>query len=72
GITKTYYSYVNGELIDIPYEYRRPRVHKSEMAICFDCWKLVRITEVKPRKVYFDGCHRWGYEVESQDLMKNH
>ncbi|RIB19693.1 hypothetical protein C2G38_2181171 [Gigaspora rosea] len=42
----------------IPYEYRRPRVHKSEMAICFKCWKLVKITEM-------------GYEVESQDLMKN-
>jgi hypothetical protein len=23
--------------------YCRPRVHKSQMAICFDCWKLVTI-----------------------------
>ncbi|RIB09518.1 hypothetical protein C2G38_2208732 [Gigaspora rosea] len=72
GITKPYYSHVNGELIDIPYEYRRPRVHKSEMAICFDCWKLVKITEVKPKKVYFDGYRRWSYEVKSEDLIKNH
>ncbi|RIB09499.1 hypothetical protein C2G38_2208752 [Gigaspora rosea] len=57
---------------NIPYEYRRPRVHKSEMAICFNCWKLVKITEVKLKKVYFDGYRRWGYEVESKDLMKNH
>src|SRR2546429_5073522 len=22
-------------------DYHRPRIHKSQMAICFDCWKLV-------------------------------
>ena len=42
------------------------------MAICFDCWKLVKITDVKPRKVYWNGWRRWGYEIESEDLMKNH
>ena len=72
GVTKTYYDYATGEVIDIPYEYHRPSVHKSQMAICFKCWKLVKITEVKPRKVYFNGLCRWGYEVESEDLMKNH
>ncbi|CAG8777113.1 19635_t:CDS:2 [Cetraspora pellucida] len=34
--------------------------------------KLVKITEIKPKKLYFDGYCRWGYEVESKDLMKNH
>ncbi|RIB22420.1 hypothetical protein C2G38_2173960 [Gigaspora rosea] len=34
--------------------------------------KLVKITEVKPEKVYFNRYRKWGYEVESQDLMKNH
>ena len=42
------------------------------MAICFKCWKLVKITEVKPRKEYFNGWCRWGYEIKSEDLMKDH
>ena len=42
------------------------------MAICFKCWKLVKITEVEPRKEYYSGWGRWAYEVESEDLMKNH
>ncbi|GES95147.1 hypothetical protein GLOIN_2v1792321 [Rhizophagus clarus] len=27
------------------YEYYRPRIHKSQMAICFDYWKLLKITD---------------------------
>jgi len=42
------------------------------MAICFKCWKLVKITEVEPRKEYYSGWGRWAYEVESEDLMKDH
>jgi hypothetical protein len=42
------------------------------MAICFKCWKLVKITEVKSRKVYYDEWRRWGYEIKSEDLMKDH
>ena len=51
-VTKTFYD-------NIPYEYCRPSIHESQMAICFKCWKLVKITEVKPRKVYYDGWCRW-------------
>ncbi|CAB4488985.1 unnamed protein product [Rhizophagus irregularis] len=32
-------------------------VHKSQMAICFKCQKLVKITKVEPRKEYYSG---WG------------
>ncbi|RIA84912.1 hypothetical protein C1645_831569 [Glomus cerebriforme] len=42
------------------------------MAICFKCWKLVKITEIEPKKEYYSGWRRWVYEVESKDLMKNH
>ncbi|GBC44618.2 hypothetical protein GLOIN_2v1874483 [Rhizophagus irregularis DAOM 181602=DAOM 197198] len=63
---------VNGELFEDHFRYRKPSVHKSQMAICFKCWKLVKITEVEPRKVYYSGWGRWAYEVESEDLMKNH
>ena len=42
------------------------------MAICFDCWKLVKITDVKPKKTYFSGWRRYGYEIKSEDLMKYH
>jgi len=42
------------------------------MAICFDCWKLVKIPDVKPKKTYFDGWRRYGYEIKPEDLMKHH
>ena len=42
------------------------------LAICFKCWKLVKITKVEPRKEYYNNWGRWAYEVESEDLMKNH
>ncbi|CAG8583197.1 7534_t:CDS:2, partial [Dentiscutata heterogama] len=52
--------------------YRRPKVHKSQIAICFKCWQLVKITKVEPKKVYWNRWHRWGYEIKSEDLMQNH
>ena len=58
--------------MDNSYAYCRSRIYKSNMAICFDCWKLVKITNVKPKKTYFSGWHRYGYEVNSEDLMQNH
>jgi hypothetical protein len=72
GKNKTFYDYDIDGLRDIPREYRRPSVHKSQMAICFKCWKLIKIAEVEQRKVYYDGWRRWAYEVKSEDLMKNH
>ena len=42
------------------------------MTICFDYWKLVEITNVKPKKTYFNGWRRYGYEIKPEDLMKHH
>ena len=42
------------------------------MAICFDCWKLVKITDIKPKKTYFGGWRRYGYKIKSKDLLKYH
>src|SRR5688572_8235361 len=53
GQLKSKTFYVNGELYEDHFRYRRPSVHKSQMAICFKCWKLVKITKVEPRKVYY-------------------
>src|SRR5436190_8948120 len=50
GQVKSTTYYVNGDLYGTFFEYRRPSVHKSQMAICFKYWKLVKITEVEPRK----------------------
>ena len=50
GQVKSTTYYVNSVLYGTPFEYRRPSVHKSQMAICFKYWKLVKITEVEPRK----------------------
>src|SRR5581483_4178706 len=72
GQVKSTTYYVNGDLYSTPFEYHRPSVHKSQMAICFKCWKMVKITEVEPRKEYYSGWGRWAYKVESEDLMKNH
>jgi hypothetical protein len=60
----------NGQMVNSIYH--RPKIHKSNMAICFDCWKLVKITDVKPKKKYFEGWRRYGYEIKSEDLMKYH
>ncbi|CAB4490276.1 unnamed protein product [Rhizophagus irregularis] len=45
GVTKTYYNIWAGR--ELPISYHRPSVHKSQMAICFKCWKLVKITEAE-------------------------
>ncbi|GBB83721.1 hypothetical protein RclHR1_01040026 [Rhizophagus clarus] len=42
------------------------------MAICFDCWKLAKISNVKPKKTYFTGWRRYKYEIKPEDLMKYH
>ncbi|GES74906.1 hypothetical protein GLOIN_2v986619 [Rhizophagus clarus] len=30
------------------------------------------IPDVKPKKTYFDGWQRYGYEIKPEDLMKHH
>ncbi|PKY59018.1 hypothetical protein RhiirA4_514131 [Rhizophagus irregularis] len=70
GVTKTYYSNYEGREVAIGYH--RPNIHNSKMAICFDCWKLVKITDEEPKKTYFSGWRRYGYEIKPKDLMKNH
>ncbi|CAB4459848.1 unnamed protein product [Rhizophagus irregularis] len=70
GVTKTYYSNYEGREVAIGYH--RPNIHNSKMAICFDCWKLVKITDEKPKKTYFSEWQRYGYEIKPEDLMKNH
>jgi len=70
GVTKTYYNGYEGREVAIGYH--RPNIHNCKMAICFDCWKLVEITDVKPKKTYFSGWRRYGYEIKPEDLMKHH
>ncbi|GBB83622.1 hypothetical protein RclHR1_10310005 [Rhizophagus clarus] len=70
GITKTYYSIYEGRELVI--DYHRPNIHNSKIAICFDCWKLAKIPDVKPKKTYFAGWKRYGYEIKPEDLMKHH
>ncbi|CAG8597037.1 11973_t:CDS:2, partial [Dentiscutata heterogama] len=52
--------------------YRRPKVYKSQIAIYFKCWRLVKITEVKPKKEHWEGWRRYGYKIKSKDLMQYH
>ncbi|RIA85573.1 hypothetical protein C1645_830577 [Glomus cerebriforme] len=34
--------------------------------------KLVKIPDVKPKKTYFNGWQRYGYEIKPEDLIKHH
>ncbi|RHZ79484.1 hypothetical protein Glove_144g56 [Diversispora epigaea] len=43
-------SFGQGKFVN--FDYRRLRIHKSHMAICFDCWKLVKIDDVTPKKSF--------------------
>jgi hypothetical protein len=70
GVTKTYYDNYKGREVAIGYY--RPNIHNCKMAICFDCWKLVEITDVKPKKTYFSGWRRYRYEIKPENLMKYH
>ena len=45
--------------------YCRPRIHQSQRAICFNCWQLIQVRDVNPKKVYIK-------EVKPADLMQNH
>src|SRR6185369_872453 len=42
------------------------------MAICLDCWKLIQVNDVKPKKVYASALHRYIEKIEPADLMKYH
>ena len=55
---------------EILISYHRPNVHNSKMAICFDCWELIKIDDIKSKKEYFNGWCRYGYEVKPEDFMK--
>ena len=61
GVTKIYYNGYEGREVAIGYH--RPNIHNSKMAICFNCWKLVKITDEKPKKTYFSGCGDMGMTV---------
>ncbi|GBC04066.1 hypothetical protein RclHR1_00550011 [Rhizophagus clarus] len=55
GVTKTFYDSYGGREVAIGYY--RPIIHNSKMAICFNCWKLVKITDInqKKRHISVDG-----------------
>jgi len=39
-----YGGFGNSKLVD--HDYYRPRIHKTHMAICLDCWKLIQVNDV--------------------------
>ena len=54
------------------FHYHRPRIHKSHMAICFDCWKLTKIDNVNPKKSFHFTRQRYIDYLEPKDLMLEH
>ena len=69
-VTETCYNNCMGK--EIPISYHRPNVHNSKMAICFDCWMLIKVDDIKPKKTYFNGWRRYDYEAKPEDFMKTH
>ena len=65
-----YASFGKGKLVD--YDYYRPKIHKTRMAICLNCWQLIQINDVKPKKVYANAIYRYIEKLEPADLMKQH
>jgi len=65
-----YGGFGNSKLLN--HDYYRPRIHKTHMAICLDCWKLIQVNDVKPKKVYASAIYRYIEKIEPADLMKYH
>jgi len=63
-------SYGKGKFVN--FNYYRPRIHKSHMAICFDCWKLIKIDDVNPKKLFHFTRQRYVDYLEPKDLMQEH
>ncbi|RHZ63523.1 hypothetical protein Glove_329g26 [Diversispora epigaea] len=63
-------SFGQGKLIN--FDYRRPRIHKSHMAICFGCWKLIKIDDVHPKKSFHFTRQRYVDRLVPSDLMISH
>ncbi|RHZ54744.1 hypothetical protein Glove_423g94 [Diversispora epigaea] len=65
-----YGSFGQGKFVN--FDYRRPRIHKSHMAICFGCWKLVKIDDVNPKKSFHFTRQRYVDRLVPSDLMISH
>ena len=63
-------SFGKGKFVN--FNYYRPRIHKSHMAICFGCWKLIKIDDVQPKKSFHFTRNRYVEIIEPDDLMQKH
>ena len=61
-----YGGFGNSKLVN--HDYYRPRIHKTHMAICLDCWKLIKVDDVKPKKVYASAIYKYIEKIEPADL----
>jgi len=63
-------SFGKGKFVN--FNYYRPRIHKSHMAICFGCWKLIKIDDVQPKKLFHFTRKRYIEIIKPDDLMQKH
>ncbi|RIB14271.1 hypothetical protein C2G38_2323239 [Gigaspora rosea] len=59
-----------GKFVD--HDYYRPRIHKTRMAICLDCMKLIQVNDVKLKKKFHHTRGRYVEILEPKDLMQEH
>ncbi|RHZ47850.1 hypothetical protein Glove_566g47 [Diversispora epigaea] len=63
-------SFGQGKLIN--FDYHRPRIYKSHMAICFGCWKLIKIDDVHLKKSFHFTRQRYVDRLVPSDLIISH
>ncbi|CAJ0834783.1 2932_t:CDS:1, partial [Entrophospora sp. SA101] len=63
-------SFGQGKFVN--FDYYRPKIHKSHMAICFGCWKLVKIDDVNPKKSFHYSRQRYVDYLKPSELMISH
>ncbi|CAG8601066.1 9895_t:CDS:2 [Cetraspora pellucida] len=65
-----YARFENSKLVN--HDYYRPKIHKTHMAICLDCWQLIQVNDMKPKKVYAFALYRYIEKIKPADLRKYH
>ncbi|CAG8667294.1 3079_t:CDS:1, partial [Diversispora eburnea] len=60
----------NSKLVD--HDYYRPRIYKTNVAICLDCTKLIHVDNVKLTKTFHNARSRYVKIIKPKDLIQKH
>uniref|UniRef100_U9TTS2 Uncharacterized protein n=1 Tax=Rhizophagus irregularis (strain DAOM 181602 / DAOM 197198 / MUCL 43194) TaxID=747089 RepID=U9TTS2_RHIID len=57
---------------DMKYVSSGSMIHAWAVSVRIREWQDVKITDIKPKKTYFNGWHKHRYKIKSKNLMKHH